>query len=205
MQSNRQRWAAPGSSHDRVVAMLRIALPLAVGVLLAFLIMAPLLRGGDVSFLLDKDKVEVAKERLRIQSARYRGEDSKGQPFVLSAGSAVQRSSSDPVVRIEDLSAAIRLPEGPAVVRANHGRYDMNSEQVAVDGPIAVRGPNDYRLNTRDAVVDLKSRQLQSRGAVVGSTPMGNFSANRLKADLEQRSVVLEGDAKLRVYPGGAP
>ena len=96
-RSARQVWAAPGSSHDRLVRFLQWALPSSVGVLAAFLVLAPLYAGGDVSFVLDKNKVEVAHERLKIQSAQYRGEDGKGQPFTLSAQSAVQKSSAEPV------------------------------------------------------------------------------------------------------------
>ena len=94
VRSARQIWAAPGSSHDRLIGVLRIALPVLIGILAAFLVLMPLAGSGDVSFLLDKNKVEVAKERLRIQAATYRGEDGKGQPFQLTAGSAVQKSSA---------------------------------------------------------------------------------------------------------------
>ncbi|RZM04910.1 MAG: LPS export ABC transporter periplasmic protein LptC, partial [Sphingomonas sp.] len=105
LRTAREIWAAPGSRHDRLVATMRVALPMAIGVLAAFLVMAPLTASGDVSFVLDKNKVEVAKERLRIQSAQYRGQDAKGQPFVIDAGSAVQRSSAEPIVQLQDLAA----------------------------------------------------------------------------------------------------
>ena len=202
-RSQRQLWAAPGGSHDRVVAIARTALPIGIGVLAAFLVMAPLTMRGDVSFVLDKKKVEVAKERMRLQSATYRGEDAKGQPFALNAGSAVQKSSAEPIVRINDLSANIQLADGPARLVANHGRYDMDTEQVMIDGPIRFDGPNNYRLNTSDATVDLKSRKLTGTGGVTGSTSQGVFSGDRLTADLEQRTVRLSGNARLRLQPGG--
>jgi lipopolysaccharide export system protein LptC len=69
--------------------------------------------GGDVSFVLDKNKVDVAPERLRIDAAEYRGADDKGRPFKLHAGSAVQRSSAEPIVQLNDLSAEIRSTTGP--------------------------------------------------------------------------------------------
>jgi lipopolysaccharide export system protein LptC len=200
-RSRRKRWARPGSSHDHIVRLLLMVLPAGIGVLGAFLVMAPLFMGGDVSFVLDKNKVDVASERLRIQSARYRGADAKGQPFVLQAGSAVQKSSAEPVVQLRDLTAGIRLSDGPAQVRAERGRYDMDSEQVTVDGPIAVRTSDGYRLDTRDSTVDLKSRQLIGTGNVDGSTPLGTFSGDRMTADLDQRTVRIQGNARLRIDP----
>lgn len=200
----RQRWAAPGSPHDRTVALLSFALPVGVGVLAAFLVMAPLYSGGDVSFVLDKNKVEVARERMRIQSAQYRGQDGKGQPFTLDAGAALQRTSAKPVVELQRLAARIQLSDGPATLRADQGRYDMATEQVRIDGPIRFQAPNDYRLDTRDATVDLKARTMASGGAVTGTVRQGRFSANRLRADLDARTVTLSGNARLRIQPRGA-
>lgn len=203
-RSARQAWAAPGGRHDRLIKLLAFLLPVAVGVLAAFLVMAPLYGTGDVSFLLDKNKVEVAHERLKIQAARYRGEDAKGQPFTLDAGSAVQKSSADPVVQLTRLDAQLQLPDGPARVKADTGHYDMDTEQVTVDGPVAVTGPDGYRLDTHDAVADLKQRTLTSGGAVTGEANQGRFAADRLHADLTTRIVKLDGHARLRIYPGRA-
>ncbi len=203
-RSERQHWAAPGGSHDRLVAVLQAALPMGIGVLAAFLVMAPLFMGGDVSFVLDKNKVEVAKERLKIVEARYRGEDTRGQTFALTAGSAVQQSSAEPIVQLNRLAAAIQLRDGPAELKADSGRYDMAREQVKVDGPIRVTATDGYSLNTRNTTVDLKTRTLNSAGAVSGTTPMGVFSSDRLSADLDARTVKLEGNARLRIVPGRA-
>ena len=89
----KQRWAVPGSAHDRIVRWSKILLPSAVGVLIAVLMLAPLDKHGDVSFILDKKKVENAPERMRVETARYVGADDKGQKFEITANRAIQRSS----------------------------------------------------------------------------------------------------------------
>ncbi|WP_448502630.1 LPS export ABC transporter periplasmic protein LptC [Sphingomonas sp.] len=201
-RTRRKRWAAPGGSHDAMVRLLQVALPMAIGVLTAFLVMAPLFAGGDVSFVLDKNKVDVAQERMRIQAARYRGADDQGRPFALNAGSAVQKSSAERVVDLNQLSAGIRLSDGPATLRADRGRYDMVEDKVAIEGPITFRAADGYALDTRDATVDLRRRQLQSGSAVSGVAPQGTFRGDRLEADLEERTVRLQGNARLRIVPG---
>ncbi|APX65094.1 LPS export ABC transporter periplasmic protein LptC [Sphingomonas sp. gentR] len=201
VRTQRQHWAAPGSRHDRFVTLARWMLPSAIGVLTAFLVMAPIYSSSEVSFVLDKKKVEVARERMKIQAAEYRGVDDKGQPFSLDAGSAIQRSSAEPVVQLNKLSAAIRLSDGPATVSANSGRYDMRTEQVQLDGPLDFKSAGGYDLRTHDATIDLQQRTLVSGGAVTGQVPQGNFSANKMRADLENRSVRLEGNARLRIVP----
>jgi len=199
----RQDWAAPGGSHDRFVAIARVALPTAIGVLAAFLVMAPLTAGGDVSFLLDKNKVDVAQERMKIQAARYRGEDARGQAFTLDAASAIQKSSAEPIVQLNRLAAQIQLTDGPANIKANTGRYDMDTEKVQLDGPLNATGPNGYDLKTTNATIDMKARTLESGGAATGTVQQGTFSANKLRANLEERTVTLDGNARLRIIPRG--
>ena len=204
LQAERQRgkrhvWAAPGSSHDRLIRPLKRLLPIAVGVLSAFLATAPFTHQSEISFVLDKNKVEVARERMRITEALYRGEDSKGQPFSLRAGSAVQKSSQEPVVQLRDLAARILLNDGPAVLTAQQGAYDMEQENLDVRGPVQFQSAGGYRLTTRDVGIDLQARKMESRGRVDGRMPTGTFSANQLKADLAERTVTLEGDARLRI------
>lgn len=202
-RSRRKRWAAPGGSHDAMVRTMQAVLPMAIGVLTAFLVMAPLFSAGDVSFVLDKNKVDVAQERMRIQAARYRGADDKNRPFALNAGSAVQKSSAERVVDLDELSAGIELSDGPATLRGDRGQYDMVDDRVAINGPIEFRAADGYALDTRDATVDLRNRTLQSGSAVSGVAPQGTFRGDRLKADLEERTVRLEGNARLRIVPGG--
>lgn len=204
VRSRRQHWAVPGSSHDRLIRTLRVVLPLAILAVAALLAAAPLTVGRDISFVLAKDRVEVARERLRVSEARYRGTDSKGQPFELRARSAVQANSRDPVVRLDGLSARILLADGPAAIVANKGRYDMNSDHVMIDGPVVFRAADGYRIATRDVAVDLNTRQVVSGAPVDGQMPLGRFSGNRMRADLNKRIVVLDGGARLHIVQGAS-
>jgi lipopolysaccharide export system protein LptC len=199
----KQGWAAPGGLHDFIVRILKVALPSSIGVLLAYLALAPLQKGPEISFILDKRKVDVAKERMRVQSAQYRGQDDLGRLFTIDAASAVQANSQDPIVDIAGMAARILLESGPASIRADKGRYDMEAEKVDVIGPILVTAADGYRLQTRDVGVDLNTRRLESRGRVEGRMPLGRFSADRLNADLPEKQVVLSGNARLRIEQGG--
>lgn len=195
-------WAAPGGTHDRMIRLLKIALPAAIGVVLAFLAFAPLEEKQEVSFILDKEKVEHAEERMRIQSAQYRGQDSRGRPFVLNARAALQQSSSVPIVHIRDMSAQILLDDGPARLVAERARYNMDTSKVAVDGPILFAAADGYRMRTRDVVVDLRARTLASQGPVDGQMPLGRFSAQHLEVDLPERRAVLSGRARVHIVQG---
>jgi lipopolysaccharide export system protein LptC len=198
----KQSWAAPGSAHDVLMSALKLLLPALIGILLAYLAMAPLTRTQDISFILDKNKVALAKERMRVQAAQYRGQDAKGRAFRIAAQSAVQSTSRDPIVDIRGMSAEIQLDEGPATLHADRGRYNIETEKVAIVGPILFAASDGYRLETRDVVADLNQRTMQSRTKVEGRMPLGNFSANQLDADLNSREVTLTGNARLHIIQG---
>ena len=195
-------WAVPGSRHDKLVRGAKIALPSAVGVLIAFLALAPLDKEGDVSFILDKNKAERAAERMRVETARYTGQDDKGQMFEIVARSAVQRSSDVPVVDIKGMAARLGLARGPVTIAAPVSRYDLGRQTVAVDGPVRVDGPDGYRLETRGVTVDLKSRTMNSSGMAEGRMELGSFRAGRMSADLGERQITLDRGVRLKIVQG---
>ena len=89
IRSKRQHFAAPGGSLDRTVRLLAWLLPALVGSVFALMVITPLSPRGEVSFLLDRNKVDIANNRLSVDSALYRGQDAQGRPFSIrrTAGS----------------------------------------------------------------------------------------------------------------------
>jgi lipopolysaccharide export system protein LptC len=201
-RSRRRRFAAPGGFHDKLVRTLAVALPAGIGVLVALMVLSPLSPRGEISFLLDRHKVAVVNDRLRVESAMYRGQDDEGRPFSITAGSAVQHSAANPVVTMRDLVARILLRQGPAVLSAGSGTYDMGEDRVQVFGPVALAAADGYRMTAEDVDIDVGARRMVSRGRVEGRVPAGTFSADRILADLDARTVTLDGNARLRMEPG---
>ena len=198
----KHRWAEPGSAHDRLVRWSKVVLPSAVGVLIAVLALAPLDKKGDVSFILDKKKVQSAPESMRVEAARYTGTDDKGQMFEIVANRAIQPSSDNPVVDINGILARLSQDQGPMIIAADQGQYNIDTQQVSIDGPVRVVGSDGFRLNTSDVTVDMKQRQLASDGPVAGQMRLGQFQAQHISANLGQRTVVLDGGARLKIVQG---
>lgn len=202
IRDRRRLFALPGSPLDRAVRLLAVVLPALVGAVAATMVIAPLGPRGEVSFLLDRNKVETADDRLLVNEALYRGEDDKGRPFSLSAGRALQRSASVPVVELSDLTARLQLTDGPAVLSAPAGHYDINDQRVAIDGTVTFATSDGYRMAARGVSIDLPGRRLTGAGRVEGSAPAGTFSADSIHADLDARTLTLAGHARLSMVPG---
>ena len=200
--ARKRHWAEPGSRHDRVVRATKFVLPILIIGLLVMLAVAPFDQRGDVSFIFDKNKVDAAQERMRVEAARYTGTDDRGQKFIISADRAIQPTSDRPIVDIIGMRARLDLERGPLSIVALKGRYNLDQQKVAVDGPVRVAGPDGYRLETRDVGIDLKTRRLASRGRVSGDMRLGNFEAGRMSANLGTREVVLSDGVRLNIRQG---
>ena len=167
--ARKRHWAEPGSRHDqrRAGDQVRPADPdpRRCSVILAI---APFDKRGDVSFIFDKNKVDAAQERMRVEAARYTGTDDKGQKFAISAERAIQPTSDRPVVDIKGMRAQLDLERGPLSIVAPRGRYNLDKQKVAINGPVRVAGPDGYRLETRDVGIDLKNRHARQPRPRVG-------------------------------------
>lgn len=195
----REHWAQPGGSHDHLITFLKTALPATVAIVFSALMLAPFTSNNEVSFVLDKNSVDIASERMRVREALYRGQDTLGRPFSIRTNSAVQRSSRDPFVDMQGLSARLQMKDGPATLVAKTGRYDIHNERLGIVGPVQFTANDGYTLQTRDVGVDLRSRRLESHAVVDGTMPIGTFSADQLKGDLGARTLTLNGRARLRI------
>ena len=198
----KRHWAEPGSRHDMVVRWTKIGLPLLIGALALLLVISPFEKEGDTSFILDKNKVDEAEERMRVEAARYTGEDKEGRKFLIVADRAIQQSSDVPVVMIQGMRARLDLTDGPLNILALRGLYDLEGEKVEINGPVRVTGPDNYSLAANDVTVDLNERSMRSNKPVTGTMKLGDFRAGNMTADLDQRIVRLDGGVRLKIEQG---
>ena len=112
------------------------------------------------------------------------------------------RETTSPLIELDQLTARIMLDDGPAQLTAGNGAYDFGKEIVDIVGPINFQTSDGYRMTATNVDIDLGKKRLQSRGPVEGRIPAGTFSADRISADLSDRTVTLDGNARLRMVPG---
>ncbi len=197
--SRRQQGALPGSARDVIFGTLKWLLPALAVAVLATIVIWPLAKAQEFSFLLAKDKVAVATERLRVNNAVYRGETSKGEAFTISAAGAVQRSSALPIVELQALTARLAMADGPATVTAPSGRYFIETDHLQINGPVKLDSDAGYSLDSSTVDIDMASRVVKTDAAVTGTLPIGSFRAGNLRGDIQGRNMVLAGGVHLRI------
>ena len=57
-------------------------------------------------------------------------------------------------------------------------------------------------MRTSGVSIDLDKKAMVGSGGVAGAVPAGTFSADSIHADLDKRTVSLQGNARLRMVPG---
>ncbi|MFQ3595440.1 MAG: LPS export ABC transporter periplasmic protein LptC [Sphingomonadaceae bacterium] len=201
----RRRALMPGAPRDRFVQLAKTGFPAATLLLFASILFVPLNDVRELSFLLSKDAAGEAGERLRITRAEYRGKTAGGEPFAITAASAVQKSSSVPVVMLTDLAARIERADGPSRFTAPRGQFFLEKDLLALSGPIIAEGAGGYRIDGERLEVDIARNLVSSDAPVTGQLPMGSFSADTLEADIDGRRVVLQGSVKMRLHPKRMP
>ena len=115
-----------------------------------------------------------------------------------------QHSASLAVVEMKNLSARMQLTDGPAELSAPDGAFHYDTNKVEIRGPLDFRAAGGYRLTTSAVSIDLKQQHVTGAGGVSGSVPSGSFTADRIDADLDERSVMLTGRARLTMQRGKA-
>ena len=103
---------------------------------------------------------------------------------------------------MQELVARMLLTQGPAVLSANNGAYDMDAQQMRIFGPVMFATADGYKMTAQDVDIDVEGQKMASRGRVSGEVPAGTFTADRIVSDLNERTVTLDGNAKLRMTPG---
>jgi lipopolysaccharide export system protein LptC len=191
-----QIWAAPGGRHDFTVRALKVILPSIIGVLLALLAFSPFTNQRELSFILAKDKVEKAQDRMRVSEAIYRGEDNLGRPFFLRAGNAVQKSAAIPVLGMSDLSGQITTKDGIANVKAGQSIYNLTEETVKVPGPLSFDSGSGYQLTANNTLLALNTRQLKS-DAISAVLPLdgryASVKASNALFDYDEQTILVPG------------
>ena len=76
----------------------------------------------------------------------------------------------------------------------------MNDRQLEYFRRKLIAWKNDILAESRDTIEALQEA-MKSDDKVEGNTPLGTFSGDSIQADLQNRTVRLQGNAHLRIAP----
>jgi len=175
---------------SRLVRLLRILLPGAIGLILAGL-------AGAVAYnALTTDPVQPrdAAGPIRLVNPRFVGRDDKGRAFVITAVSATRDSKEYQRVLL-DHPALVIDEEGPDPIRvvAREGVYHEGDYKLDLHGGVRLVGAK-AAFDTAASLFDTKTGEVLGSGPIQGSGSLGEIQA---------KSYAITGKGERMVFSGG--
>jgi lipopolysaccharide export system protein LptC len=188
------------SRHSRLVRVLRVAFPAAgVGLLLVVLAIGVLSR---IEIALTIGDVKISAEGLSMNAPRLSGSDGKGRVFSVDADRAVQDLTQPKIIRLYDIVATVRQPDGSsAEFRAGSGVYDAEAQRLSLDESITIRGSDGSAADLEHAEIDLVSGDVASDAPVSFSSSLGAIRAEGMEVGEKGGSVKFGGGVRMTVDP----
>ena len=166
--------------HSRLVAWLKILLPLAALGLLSTLFL--LSRNVDPTTTIPYASGELQDrvEGQQITDPQFAGATDKGDLISVQAAAARPDPDNDKAALAEDLTARIDMADGGSIsFRADTGRVE--DTQVSLSGGVVVESSNGYTVTSDQLISEMNSLNAESPGPVEGQGPAGQFSAGRMQ------------------------
>lgn len=146
--------------------------------------------------------VESENAALVMNNPRYRGADSSGQPYVVTADRAIQDPQDDKQVTMDRVQADFTMNDGQWwSLTADTGVYNGNLEILDLFGNISIFGNQGYEMHGHSAEVNLKTKVISSDEKVWGQTGTGTINANGMRVYEGGRVVVFINGVKTVIFP----
>jgi lipopolysaccharide export system protein LptC len=184
--------------YSRLVAILKIGLPLLALVMLASMFLVTTEEDFEGGIAFTEADLDQLGQGLQITEPVMTGSTASQDPFRFTA-KVVKPDAAPPTrAEIETLEGRIDFLGGPAVeVAAPEAALDLESETLAMSGRVTIETDDGYTLTADRMEVGLRGGAAQAEGRVEGFGPMGTITSETL------RIVPAQGDGDRRVFSFG--
>jgi len=184
--------------YSRFVALMKRLLSLGafltIAAVLAFFFVQRMPRQLQMSY----ERLGRIENDLTMVKPRLAGADVKGNPFVITADSAVQDAHNPKKASLKNLEADLTLDKQNWVnARARAGMVDMDTGALELRGGIDVFTATGYELHSSSASANLKQSVIHGHEPVTGQGPQGSLRADEFHADRATNLLTLSGHVQM--------
>jgi lipopolysaccharide export system protein LptC len=170
--------------HSRIVRILRIALPAAVALVLAFVIVITYFNPLRMltKLPIDIGNLVVSGTKITMEQPRLSGFTRDGRAYEVTATAAAQDVTKPDIVELHDIRAKVQMQgNGSIQVSAATGIYDTKGETLKLARDIVLTSSTGYECRLSEAVVDTRAGNVLSEHPVEVKMLQGKLNANRLE------------------------
>ncbi|KKC37889.1 hypothetical protein WH87_09465 [Devosia epidermidihirudinis] len=153
------------ATRNRVVAVLRIGLPLAGAVLLIGLMLQIYI--SSIANRFGIDKIAVTRDRVTVEAPEYSGLLDDGSAYRVWASMAEAPLTSTDKINLIDAALVVNSPKGTTMnVNTEEALLDTTREQVTIDGRAYFEDSDGTKGEFSRSVFRAESQTLDSQGPV---------------------------------------
>lgn len=196
--------------HSRIVAILKVGLPLIAVAMLAGLFLNSQDNRGGGELVFSPADLELLGEGMRVSRPVFSGVTEGLDRFRFTAETVTPDAAPPTRAAIQTLSGRIEFSGGPRIdLRSETADVDLKARRMTLRGGVAAQTADGFVFRANQAQVDLDLGGLTAEGAVSGDGPMGRIDARRLavsppKGDEAARTFLFQDDVRV-VYDPPAP
>ncbi|SEP92821.1 LPS export ABC transporter periplasmic protein LptC [Thalassovita taeanensis] len=192
--------------HSRIVAWLKIILPLAALVLLSTLFL--LSRSRDPSTTIPFSQIDL-QERARdeiVTEPQFSGATANGDLISFTAASARPDPTDNNKALAQTLSAKIDLTSGTRITfTAESARLDTKREMAELTGGVIISSSTGYVVRTDTLITSMSEIGAETMGTITGEGPVGTLSAGKMlltsNRDTNEAQLLFTNRVKLVYQP----
>ncbi|WP_299348956.1 LPS export ABC transporter periplasmic protein LptC [uncultured Shimia sp.] len=181
--------ADKGITYSRIVAFLKVLLPLVALALLSTLFL--LSRGSSTSDYIPFAQLDL-EQRAREQqvtSPFFSGKTSSGHLVRFAAETARPDQQDPEKSSAVDMDARIDLTGGSYItLTSNSAHIDNRTHMAKLLGDVTIVSSNGYTIETAELDAAMRELFAQTPGRVTGSGPAGDFEAGKMIIEAQQDS-----------------
>lgn len=184
--------------YSRFVTLMKRVLSLGafliIAAVLAFFFVQRMPRQLQMSY----ERLGHIENDLTMVKPRLAGADAKGNPFVITADTAVQDAHNAKRASLKNLEADLALDKKNWLnARARTGMVDMTTGALELRGGIDVFSATGYELHSNSASANLKQSIIHGHEPVTGQGPQGTLRADEFHADRATNILTLSGNVHM--------
>lgn len=184
---------------------MRVALPILALVLIATFFLSTREPRVDEAFLEDFAGVDETLKNYKTDKPHFTGVDARGNPYEVTAETALQQADGGKVVDLEAPRAVTSTGDGQSVVAAKAGVFDADAKRLDLKEGVTFEhrvGATNYVLKTPQATYTIDDRIVVSDSGVDGEGSDGELlKADRMNANDREGKLVFEGNVSMRIFP----
>lgn len=169
--------------YSRNVQWMKFALPIAAVALIAMIFMVgrDRLEGTSAHELINAAALSAG---LKLENPRFADVTSDGDPFVVTAVSALPDGASPDRIELEQPDAELRLSDGITLtIQSIEGELFRKDERLNLKGDVILRTSDGYRADAQHLKIDMQKRVAIVPGHVFATGPSGSIEADHLRIE----------------------